>query len=419
MVAHDSEDAARHRRDDACSRIARAAGAALLTVDRQGTILEWFGAGERLLGLTTPTAPPSLWSERFDTERAERLRVALGDGQRHDVRLQLRSVDGGRWIEIIASRVNDDADRFACVVTDATEAVRDASSMRHIEHVLDGTSDFVVTWRLDSGEVTWSNDPATVILGLTPGLDRGIRDIVPSDQIETYELALNTVEASGNWAGTLDLEPVPEYRIPCKVNLIKGRDPETDQPSLSLVATEISDLRAAEDRLSWAAEHDQLTGLANRVLLERHLDATMRRVQTTDELAGLLYCDLDRFKPINDEHGHAAGDAVLIAVSERLTSALRDHDLACRFGGDEFVVLINRISVPSTLDRIAERIERIVAEPIAVAGQVLTVGVSVGAVVLDGRTLDAETALQRADQFMYAAKQARVDERLQRSIGQQ
>ena len=416
MAADESEEA---RGDDtdatACARIARAAGAALLTVGTDGTILEWFGAGDRLLGLHAPTAPASTWPMLFEPQRTEELWDALHDSETDTFRQQLRAFGGERWIEVVGTRVHDEPDRFACIVTDATDAVREASSMRRVEHVLDGTSDFVVIWRPDTGEVTWSNDPATIILGLTPGLGRGIRDVVPADQVEILDAALTHIDDSGNWAGTIDLEPASEYRIPCKINLIKGRDPETDEPTISLVATEISDLRAAEDRLSWAAEHDQLTGLANRVRLERHLARTLKRVSATDELAGLLYCDLDRFKPINDRYGHAAGDAVLTAVAERLTSTLRDHDLACRFGGDEFVVLINRINEASTLDRIADRIERTVAEPISVSGAVVTVGVSIGAVVLDDGTIDAETALQRADQFMYAVKQARVDERLQRS----
>ncbi len=419
MAADESEEAKRDASAPTpCARLARAAGAALLTVGTDGTIIEWFGAGDRLLGLTAPTAPASTWPMLFDPERTEQLWNALNDGGSDTFRHQLRMFGGDRWIEIVGTRVEDQPDRFACIVTDATDAVRETNSMRRVEHLLAGTSDFVVIWRPDTGEVTWSNDPATIILGLTPGLGRGIRDVVPADQIEILDAALSHIDASGNWAGTLDLEPASDYRIPCKINLIKGRDPETDEPTVSLIATEISDLRAAEDRLSWAAEHDQLTGLANRARLERHLTRTLQRVSATDELAGLLYCDLDRFKPINDRYGHAAGDAVLIAVAERLSSTLRDHDLACRFGGDEFVVLINRISEPSTLDRIAERLERTVAEPISIPGAVVSVGVSIGAVVLDVGTVDAATALKRADQFMYAVKQARVDERLQRAASQ-
>ncbi|MEO1062228.1 MAG: GGDEF domain-containing protein [Actinomycetota bacterium] len=419
MSAGDSDEA-RHD-GEACSaaQLARAAGVALVIVGTDGTIHGWHGTGDRLLGLHGPTAPPATWPMLFDPERTEQLWTALNDPDGDSFRQQLRSLDGSRWIEISGTRMPEQPDRFACVVTDATDSVRESSSMRRIEHVLDGTSDFVVIWRPDDDRVTWSNDTATIILGLGPDLGRSIGDVVPPDQARNFELALEHVATSGNWAGTVDFEPAPGYRVPCKVNLIKGRDPETDDPSVSLVATEISDLRAAEDQLSWAAEHDQLTGLANRVRLNRHLETALRRVRATDELAGLLYCDLDRFKPINDQHGHAAGDAVLIAVSERMRSALRDHDLACRFGGDEFVLLINRISDAATLDRVAERIEQLVAQPVAFEGATVTVGVSIGAIVLDDRTPDVETALQRADQFMYAAKQTRIDLQLQGALGEQ
>ncbi|MEM9714534.1 MAG: diguanylate cyclase, partial [Actinomycetota bacterium] len=384
-----------------CAEIASAAGVTLATIGTDGRVLSWHGDGS-LLSLTEPTAPASNWPLLFDPERTEQLWTALQDDDQHRFRQQLRSFDGSRWVEIIGSRLPDRPDRFACVVLDATDSVRDATSMKRVENVLHGTSDFVTTWDPKDGRITWSNDPATVILGLAPGSGRTVRDVVPDDQLLAYHQGLGVIDESGNWAGTLDLEPAPGYRIPCKVNLIRGRDPETDRPSISMVGTEISDLRAAEDRLNWAAEHDQLTGLANRTRLTRQLDETLERVVTTEELAGILYCDLDGFKAVNDEHGHAAGDAVLVAVSERITSTLRDHDLACRFGGDEFVVLVTKLNEPELVDRIADRIEHIVGQPIAIEGSTVSVGISIGAVVLDGSTLDADAALQRADQFMYA-----------------
>jgi hypothetical protein len=103
--------------------------------------------------------------------------------------------------------------------------------------------------------------------------------------------------------------------------------------------TDISAERAEREGLLWSANHDELTGLANRLALTRHLDTLLAHRQTSTP-AALLMLDLDRFKPINDQHGHAAGDAMLRAVAQALTGCVRGGDLAVRLGGDEFAVLL-------------------------------------------------------------------------------
>ena len=147
--------------------------------------------------------------------------------------------------------------------------------------------------------------------------------------------------------------------------------------------------------LAWAASHDQLTGLDNRMSF---LDALESR---TDADAAVLYLDLDDFKPVNDRHGHAIGDEVLAAIAARLRAAIRPDDIVARLGGDEFAVLCRGADEAAT-DALAQRLVDEVRQPIVLAGEVISVGLSVGVASLDGSSPDE--ILHRADDALRRAK---------------
>jgi diguanylate cyclase (GGDEF)-like protein len=162
----------------------------------------------------------------------------------------------------------------------------------------------------------------------------------------------------------------------------------------------LRELRRHEQLLRHQASHDHLTQLANRALFTERTHAAMTGERTTDQMA-IVLIDLDDFKPINDNLGHHVGDAVLVAVADKLRGAMRPGDTVARLGGDEFAVLL-----PSATDAdavgVVDRITTVLAEPVHVDGHELWVCASIG--LAAGMPGDPETLLRDADRAMYAAK---------------
>jgi diguanylate cyclase (GGDEF)-like protein len=165
-----------------------------------------------------------------------------------------------------------------------------------------------------------------------------------------------------------------------------------------------ADLRESSDRSLEMALHDALTGLPNRTLLLERLDHAVRRGRRSGKMAAILFADLDRFKLVNDLHGHAVGDELLVAVAQRLTLALRPGDTLARMSGDEFVILCEDLDDPAEVDAIAARVVAAVSAPFVLTTVQVEVTASVG-IAFSGRGDELSDQLLRdADTAMYQAK---------------
>jgi diguanylate cyclase (GGDEF)-like protein len=157
------------------------------------------------------------------------------------------------------------------------------------------------------------------------------------------------------------------------------------------------------------ALHDPLTGLLNRRGLEEHLAAMTGQAQQTNRHVAVLAFDLDDFKPVNDRHGHAAGDLVLQEIGERLRQQCRDGDAMARVGGDEFIVVLNAIRSRHEAQVIAQRISKRLRAPIRIEDASVRVGASIGVALLHEDGEDLSALLRAADEQMYAAKRSGKD----------
>jgi diguanylate cyclase (GGDEF)-like protein/PAS domain S-box-containing protein len=200
-------------------------------------------------------------------------------------------------------------------------------------------------------------------------------------------------------------------RLQCRVRSADGRyrwfeftaSNQMHNPSLNGVvinARDISETRAFQERLAHEAQHDALTGLPNRRRMQDVLDSTLRQ-----DAVAVLFVDLDGFKPVNDAHGHEAGDELLRQVAQRLSACVREEDVLARVGGDEFVVLMPGVLSWDDAETMAERVRHEVEQPFLIDGSEVMIGASVGLHV-GAPAEDADEVLRAADHAMYTEKKA-------------
>ena len=164
-------------------------------------------------------------------------------------------------------------------------------------------------------------------------------------------------------------------------------------------------LLASRRALRDMAHHDALTGLPNRVLLTDRLEQQLAQGRRNNQALALCMLDLDGFKPVNDQYGHAMGDQVLREVAQRIKAALRESDTVARFGGDEFVLLLGDVTDQSLLDEVLNRVLASIERPMEVCPLAL-VSASIGVSVLGTDAHDATELMRHADEAMYRAKAA-------------
>jgi diguanylate cyclase (GGDEF)-like protein/PAS domain S-box-containing protein len=167
---------------------------------------------------------------------------------------------------------------------------------------------------------------------------------------------------------------------------------------------DLTDRKRAEQQIEYQAYHDSLTGLANRRLFQEHLTLAIALAQRKHRPIAVLFLDLDHFKVVNDSLGHTLGDTLLREIATRLRTSVREGDVVARVGGDEFTIVLQELDKKEDAAAMAQRVLRIIAEPIDIDGQRLYITTSIGITVYPEDGEDAETLLKNADNAMYRAK---------------
>ncbi|XHS80201.1 diguanylate cyclase [Burkholderiaceae bacterium UC74_6] len=271
---------------------------------------------------------------------------------------------------------------------------------REQQLVLD--NDMVGIIRVQDRRVVWANRAVSRLLGHANVVGQSTRVIYPDDA--TFEM----VGQLGYQALALD----GRFRTQLKLRRGDGSDIWVDLSGAALSVEEsvwmivdIDQLKHSEEDAQYMALHDPLTGLANRRLFEELLRQALAQARRHGGGLGVCYMDLDGFKPINDTHGHDAGDAVLREIGARLRRELRSNDSVARLGGDEFAWLLSDVHNEADAMKALERCLRAVSQPIALdSGQSVSVGASIGLVMSNEHRQEFAQLLAEADEAMYAAK---------------
>ena len=178
----------------------------------------------------------------------------------------------------------------------------------------------------------------------------------------------------------------------------------SSKTALAETSVSLASALAGEERANRRALHDHTTGLPNRALFDDRLAQALALAERHDWTVAVMFLDLDRFKNVNDVHGHAAGDVVLKEVAKRLAQDARDEDTVCRNGGDEFLYLLMNPQGRSNVERIAATVIENLARTIRVGQKQLTVRPSIGIAIYPDAGVNGDALIQNADAAMYRAK---------------
>ena len=191
-----------------------------------------------------------------------------------------------------------------------------------------------------------------------------------------------------------------------EVKLVPGAVQQDPRAGCYYMALDITEQKRAEEQIQHAAYHDVLTGLPNRLLFNERLGQAISQAKRDRTRFALLYVDLDKFKPVNDTFGHAAGDALLKGVAARICERVRASDTVARIGGDEFTVILREVAGHDAVLSVAREIIAALCVPFKLGerAQVATLGASIGVALYPDDALDHETLIKLADASMYRAK---------------
>ena len=222
---------------------------------------------------------------------------------------------------------------------------------------------------------------------------------------ETVREIYHGMETSGFWHGECELRLLSRKKKLVWLSISSVLDDKGERSNFLVMVTDISEVQQSRDQLEFMANHDTLTGLPNRVLLFDRLEHTIAAVKRFKGLGALLFMDIDHFKDVNDNYGHHAGDQLLIDVAQRLKDAVRASDTVGRLGGDEFLLIAERLEHSDEVLVIIQKIRELFTLPCKTERAEIEVRLSIGVALIPEDGEDAETLVNAADRAMYAVKE--------------
>jgi diguanylate cyclase (GGDEF)-like protein/PAS domain S-box-containing protein len=293
------------------------------------------------------------------------------------------------------------------VMMDITSRKQAEAALRLSHQVFEHTAEGIVITDADFN-VLEVNQAYENITGFSSEEMAGKKPIQLSSDLHEphfYESIWKTIENTGQWVGEIWNRRKSGESYPEWLSVSKIVDAQGVIQNYVAVFTDITQRKLSEERLQFLANHDALTHLPNRALLQQRLEQALLRAQRNQSKIAVLFIDLDRFKVINDTLGHHAGDLLLQEAARRLQGCLRESDTVARQGGDEFVILLEDFADTQYLTSIARKIMSVLGQPFILLNQELHISASIGITVYPEDGTDMYSLLKNADVAMYRAKE--------------
>jgi len=296
-------------------------------------------------------------------------------------------------------------------IEDITKRKREAAGNKLYELLVKSSDDAMLTKQLD-GTITCWNPGAEALFGYSAKemIGQSIYKLVPPNSYEEEEAICNIVRQKKS---VKQLETIRLHKDGSLINVSLSLSPIIDETGVMIgitnVARDISELKRSLSQIQNLAFYDQLTDLPNRRLLVDRLKAALPLSKRERQYGAVLFLDIDRFKALNDNQGHEAGDKLLVEIATRLKSCVRQTETVARLGGDEFVVLLEGLAT-DTLEasniaaRVAEKIRVSLSAPYSINNLIHYSSPSIGVYLFLGKKDTVEEILKRADIAMYQAK---------------
>jgi diguanylate cyclase (GGDEF)-like protein/PAS domain S-box-containing protein len=394
---------------------------AIITKDTANRILTWNRGAERIFGWSTGEVLGRnfLALMRPDADEAE-LRAAIDRIARRQAETweTVRTTKAGQpiHVEVTVSPLFDDDGKHLGEISinrDITQRVQAEEALRDHRLFLEQAQEVggIGSWALSltDGRLTWSDETAR-IFGIAPGAFDGREEtfyerIHPDDTERVRAENEQAVTARAPFTNEFRiLRPDGTQRWIYEHAAIICDD--HDRPLRVVgVAQDITERRAAQERIEFLATRDPLTELPNRLLLRDRITHGMASAARNGTQFALLFIDLDRFKTINDSLGHRVGDELLKQVAERLARCVRMEDTLARLGGDEFVVLLQGLNDSQVASQVARKVLKLLARPYLIEGHQLSSSCSIGIALYPTDGTDAQALMKNADAAMYHAKE--------------
>ena len=388
---------------------------AVHSMDRAGVIRFWNHASEQLYGIPSITAVGTEFRALVQhLERQDEFEATIASiwhtGQAPPARdWEVESSAGRRsWVYSCHYPVKHDGvmQEVFCMEVDITARKEAETNLHQAAQVFQNARDAIIMMDAEY-RVRAVNGAFTSITGYQPGeiVGQPLASLGWDANDGFYERIWAELDGNDHWEGELASIRSNGERYPVRITLTAIRDPHGDVSSYMAMLTDISERKRVEEQVRHQAEHDGLTGLPNRILFLDRLHQALATWRRQHDRFAVMFLDLDKFKVINDTHGHQAGDIVLREVATRLRACVRGVDTISRLGGDEFVVLLADIKGADQAAYVAGAVTQAVARPIDVGGQTLSLSTSIGIALCPNDGSEVETLLHHADVAMYHAKQ--------------